>query len=458
MATRRSGSKEKPKKSKGKAAAAKKAKKKSVAKKKPAAKKKSVAKKKPAAKKKVAVAKKKPVAKKKLAGRTKPYVADNGDVVVDDSVTVRADGTVELRMSLLRSDVLFLEANQSFEAGDYAVAIQKYTEALEEVEDPEILYNRGMARMRVEDRAGALADYDRAITLKPTESKYYGNRGGVRLAEGDHEGALADFTRALEIEGRSTAQYYVWRGTLLYRLARYDDAIADLAEAAIIDPDYKDVFFQKGNAELRGGRAAAAEASFSADLARDPSGMGHFNRHVARKQLGKKEEALADLDAAISIDPFRALFLANRGLLAFDLSRFSDAAADLTSAVDIAKETEEPIDVRWPLAAGLAFTQLGQHEAALGPLALAVELAPEDPSCWSNRGWVLHQLGRNPEAIVDFDRALSMSPTYEKALFNRAAAREAAGDPGGALQDYRALAELGADVADEIDRLGWSTS
>jgi len=49
------------------------------------------------------------------------------------------------------------------------------------------------------DLDGALADYNRAIELKPDMAAAYNNRAEIKRAKADLEGALADFSRPLNL-------------------------------------------------------------------------------------------------------------------------------------------------------------------------------------------------------------------------------------------------------------------
>ena len=54
---------------------------------------------------------------------------------------------------------------------------------------------RGTTRLVRGDRAGALADFDRALAVDPVYPEAYNNRGVARHGLGDLAGALADFDR-----------------------------------------------------------------------------------------------------------------------------------------------------------------------------------------------------------------------------------------------------------------------
>ena len=44
-----------------------------------------------------------------------------------------------------------------------------------------------------------IADYDQAIRIDPTDADSYNNRGQAHLAKGHREQAIADFRKALEL-------------------------------------------------------------------------------------------------------------------------------------------------------------------------------------------------------------------------------------------------------------------
>jgi len=59
--------------------------------------------------------------------------------------------------------------------------------------------NRGNARFRSRDVAGALADYDQAIALNPQYATAYNNRGMPARRKGTVAGALADYDQAIAL-------------------------------------------------------------------------------------------------------------------------------------------------------------------------------------------------------------------------------------------------------------------
>ncbi len=57
----------------------------------------------------------------------------------------------------------------------------------------------GVAKFNLKDYRGAIADYNKAIELDPTEATAYNNRGHVKLNLEDYRGAIADCNKAIEL-------------------------------------------------------------------------------------------------------------------------------------------------------------------------------------------------------------------------------------------------------------------
>lgn len=84
--------------------------------------------------------------------------------------------------------------------GDTDAAIKDYTAALEmAAKFIDAFINRGQSRQSQQNFDGAIADYDRAIGLKPNAGVYYA-RATVRQAKNDLNGALSDYSKAIELD------------------------------------------------------------------------------------------------------------------------------------------------------------------------------------------------------------------------------------------------------------------
>ena len=90
----------------------------------------------------------------------------------------------------------------------------------------------------------------------------------------------------------------------------------------------------------------------------------------------------------------------------------------------------------------VAYARSGQTKLAIDDFNRAVQLFPEHPATYNNRGNLLLALTLPKEAIRDFDRAILLAPGYAAAYANRAGAYDKLGQPEDAIRDYTRAIEL----------------
>ena len=83
----------------------------------------------------------------------------------------------------------------------------------------------------------AIADYDQAIALNPTDHFAFNNRANARRDNKDIAGAIDDYTEALRLDPGYTAAY-VNRARVYVRMNRIDLARADFEQAVNRKPKY----------------------------------------------------------------------------------------------------------------------------------------------------------------------------------------------------------------------------
>ena len=70
-------------------------------------------------------------------------------------------------------------------------------------------YNeRGNAKKRLKDYTGAIADYNKAIQLKPDYAEAYYNRGCAKDDLKDYNGEIEDFNKAIQLKPDYAFAYY----------------------------------------------------------------------------------------------------------------------------------------------------------------------------------------------------------------------------------------------------------
>lgn len=134
--------------------------------------------------------------------------------------------------------------------------------------------------------------------------------------------------------------------------------------------------------------------------------------------------------------PQSARALANRGGVYTAAADWPAANRDLDRALEI-----EPGLVFARIARGAARHLQGLHQAAADDLWLAVETAPNEEvraMALRNHGAVMTALGRYPEALDDFSRALRIWPAEVESQFNRGNLYRLQGEFRLAHEDYAA--------------------
>ncbi|MFZ9737992.1 MAG: tetratricopeptide repeat protein [Prochlorotrichaceae cyanobacterium] len=121
---------------------------------------------------------------------------------------------------------------------------------------------------------------------------------------------------------------------------------------------------------------------------------------------------------------------------------FAAAEAQWSKAIELAPQNPAAWSNR-----GNAHLSQFQLEEALADFNQAVTLAPDLPDPYINRGIVWEALGDWNKAIADYDRAIDLNPKDAVAYNNRGNAKGGAGDWQGAAADFKTATELAPGLA-----------
>lgn len=95
---------------------------------------------------------------------------------------------------------------------------------------------RGVLEAKNGDLDGALADFNKAIEIKPDFTEIYFARGFLEQIKGNSDRAMADYSKAIELNPQFALVYY-GRGLLDYNLHKFNDALADFSKSCELDLD-----------------------------------------------------------------------------------------------------------------------------------------------------------------------------------------------------------------------------
>jgi tetratricopeptide (TPR) repeat protein len=195
------------------------------------------------------------------------------------------------------------------EKGDLDGAIADYTKAIELRPDYVKAYNnRGSARIEKGDLDGAIGDFSKAIELKPDHVNSYYGRGNAKERKGDWDGAIADYTKAIETVPDTTNVYlqyaYYGRGNAKERKGDFNGALADYTKAIEIKPDYADAYYARGWVRFPLGDLDGALADYTMEIKINPdAAQAYLDRSRVEQANGDPDGALADYNKAIELKP-----------------------------------------------------------------------------------------------------------------------------------------------------------
>lgn len=113
----------------------------------------------------------------------------------------------------------------------------------------ETYFLRGNACYQLELYHLAIANYDKAIQLKPTLIDAYNNRGVAKGSLGQHFAAISDFDKAIQRKP-DFAEAYLQRGLAKVVLDQHSAAISDFGKAIQLEPDDAKAYYSRGIAKV----------------------------------------------------------------------------------------------------------------------------------------------------------------------------------------------------------------
>jgi tetratricopeptide (TPR) repeat protein len=219
-------------------------------------------------------------------------------------------------------------------AGASPTTVEAYRKAADQ-DYAEVYSNRGDAKIRKGDLDGAIADYNKAIELKPDLAVAYYNRGTAKRAKGDLDGAIADYNKGIELKPDLAVAYYI-RGAAKEIKGDIDGAIADCNKAIQLKPDFAKAYFNRGLAKQAKGDLDGAIKDYNEAIQLKPDlAEAYGDRGAAKGAKGDLDGAIADCNKAIQLKPDFAEAYFNRGLAKKAKGDIDGANSDHAKAIEL---------------------------------------------------------------------------------------------------------------------------
>jgi tetratricopeptide (TPR) repeat protein len=298
---------------------------------------------------------------------------------------------------------------------------------------PEKLYFQGRDLLSRNHLDKAIAAFTQALAKNPELGEAYINRGLAYGIKGQYDQAIADFNKFIELDSRDSEAYYN-RGVAYAKKGWYGQALADFNQALKLNP--RDTQAARMRDLIASGNRLASKTAES-KAAAEKEEAAHKQQALTLARNAKYDQALAEINQALTQDPKDAETYNRRGGIYTLQGHYAQAVADFAKALEL-----KPRYAKAYYNRALAYYYQGKYDQAINDLTKAIELKPKDVASYNNRGLAYMQKGNYDRAIDDFNVATILNPKLADAYFNKAVSCEKVGRRDAALEAYAAFVKL----------------
>jgi tetratricopeptide (TPR) repeat protein len=179
----------------------------------------------------------------------------------------------------------------------------------------------------------------------------------------------------------------------------------------------------------------------------------HYNAGTRLRREGRFEEAIAEFEEALALNPQHAATHNNLGITLAAQGKPAEAIPHYEETLRLDPDFAEAY---FNLAEALRATQRVGESVTAYERSLALE--PAQPVVHYNLGTALDQLGRGDEAVPHYREAIALRPSFARAHYNLGNALAARGDLAEAITHFEAAVEITPGYAEAHHNLATALS
>ena len=233
--------------------------------------------------------------------------------------------------------------------------------------------------------------------------------GVEAFTKGNYEYALDYFEQARVIKS-DFAPLWHNLGLTRIKLGRFHEAVSNLDQAVLIDPEYQDAIVLRKQLTA----SLAVKPANIKDGSADVAAAEELSKAIELNQQSKFDEAEAAFLKILTENPHSIPTLFSLGGIAHNRKNHKKALAYFERAIAI-KPDYPPL---W-YNLGTTLQALKQYERSLASYDKSLELNPSYIEALMNRGTVLVDMKRHKDALLNYEHLLKIDPNNDKALCNR---------------------------------------
>lgn len=365
------------------------------------------------------------------------------------AITLLFSTFIPIRAQINTEQVLRIGANTHY-FEDYILSIQYFNQVISV--NPKLAkpyFYRAIAKLNLDDFAGAEEDATLAIERNPFIVDAYEVRGVARQNQGKNREAIEDYNKVLEMLPES-------RG-VMFNKAMAQNEIKD-REGALNTfesllkkyPRFENGYLGRARIRLEEKDTIAAKADIEKALSINSSAInGYLMRADIAIHSGQDyKSALGDMDMAIKLQPENAGFYINRAYLRYMTDDIYGAFDDYEHALKL-----NPLNTLALFNRGLLRAEVHDTNKAIEDFSSVINLNPDDYKTLYNRSILLAEIGDFDSALADLNRVIEAYPDFAAAYFLRYDIKRRKGDMASAEKDYnKSLALAKTNVQVPADR------
>jgi tetratricopeptide (TPR) repeat protein len=177
-----------------------------------------------------------------------------------------------------------------------------------------------------------------------------------------------------------------------------------------------------------------------------------FSNHgQALFKQGGVEEAMAEYEKAISLEPNLDAARLGMGEALMQQGKLDDAIAQFAKVVEV-----NPENTAARLQVGVLRGRQARYEEAVAAFSEVLRRHPDDLAAHNNLGNVLTLEGKYDEAVEHFRKAVQIRPEHASSHNNLALAYKKLGRTADAIAEYREAIRLNPQQTEAINNLAWT--
>ncbi len=314
--------------------------------------------------------------------------------------------------------------------------------ATKEPKSPLAFYNLGTTKSDIAEASGnmnlykeAILDFDKALQINPYYLDAIHNRGSAKEKMNDNAGAIADFDRYIQTDynfhssrneqtnNSFSAQYLIVlqnRATVKGKINDWEGAIVDLDKSILMKPDNAEAYYNRGMFKDKLGDLKGAIADFDVAAKMNLTNAIVY-RGISKCKLGlvlkndeMLKEALADFDSIILKFPNKANVYVNRATAKEQMNDLAGSLADYDKAVMLDNKMPDTYFKR-----AIVKQKSKNILGAIDDFSKAIDLNPAATEYYTYRGIYLINNGQKGAGCKDLSTAAQRGDKQAEQVYNQ---------------------------------------